>query len=202
MTRRATTDVAPAASSQDDIERTWLDAIRQGDVRAFELLFRSAGPKLIRFARLYVSEDDDAEDIVHAVFCWLWERRLTLPRPRSVRSYLLAAVRNRALNVVRSRRSDLAFRARVAQAAHADDGATSAPSPESELAARDIEHALRDALRQMPPRCRDVYVLLRDHGLTYHDVADALGIAPKTVEFHMSRALDMLRQRLAPWLDG
>ena len=42
--------------------------------------------------------------------------------------------------------------------------------------------------------------MVRDHGLTYAEVADALGIAPKTVEIHMSRSLAILRQRLAPWM--
>ncbi len=75
-----------------------------------------------------------------------------------------------------------------------------APSPDSELASRDIEHALAKALREMPARCREVYTLVREQGFTYAEVAEALGIAPKTVEIHMSRSLAILRVRLAPWM--
>jgi RNA polymerase sigma-70 factor (ECF subfamily) len=199
---QAASQTTPSESSRDDAERAWLDSIRRGDIAAFEHLFRAVAAELADFAASYVDSDDDAEEVVHVVFCWLWEHRFTLPRPRSVRSYLFAAVRNRALNVVRDRQSEIAFRERAEHAARANDVAASSPLPESELAARDIEHALREALSEMPPRCREVYTLLRDHGLTYAGVAEALGIAPKTVEIHMSRALGILRQRLAPWLDA
>jgi RNA polymerase sigma-70 factor (ECF subfamily) len=179
-----------------------LDRVGRGDIVAFEQLFRLFAADLVAFAGSYVDGDDEAEDVVHLVFCWVWEHRFTLPRARSVRAYLFAAVRNRALNVVRDRRTEAAFRERAASAKTAGGYSASAPSPESELAARDIEHALAKALRQMPPRCREVYVLARERGFTYAEIAEALGIAPKTVEIHMSRALAILRLKLAPWLMG
>ena len=52
----------------------------------------------------------------------------------------------------------------------------------------------------MPERCREVFTLTRDQGLTYAEVAALLRISPKTVETHMGRALAFLRRRLAPWL--
>ena len=48
---------------------------------------------LTAFAATYVADDDEAEEVVHVVFCWVWEHRFSLPRPTSVRSYLFAAVR-------------------------------------------------------------------------------------------------------------
>jgi RNA polymerase sigma-70 factor (ECF subfamily) len=188
--------VGHGASADDDFR--WLDAAHRGDIAAFERLFRSFASDLAAFAATYVDGDDEAEEVVHIVFCWLWEHRFTLERPKSARSYLFAAVRNRALNVARDKRTEAAFRERAERAANV--AAEAAPSPESELASRDIAHALALALREMPPRCREVYTLVRDHGLTYAEVADALGIARKTVEIHMSRSLAILRQRLAPWM--
>jgi RNA polymerase sigma-70 factor (ECF subfamily) len=186
----------------DDADRAWLVLADRGDIGAFEQLFRLFAADLMEFASGYAESDDDAEELVHLVFCWLWEHRFALPRPRNVRSYLFAAVRNRALNAARDRRSEAAFRDSAERVARGTELVNSSPSPENELAARDIEHALTEALRQMPPRCREVYALARDHGFTYGEIAEALGIAPKTVEIHMSRTLGILRQRLAPWLTG
>ena len=202
MTRLSTVDQAAQDEPAVHDEDVWLDRVAHGDIAAFERLFRRFAAELAAFAGSYVDGDDEAEEVVHVVFCWLWEHRLTLPRPRSVRSYLFAAVRNRALNVVRDRRTESAFRERAGRAAAGAEFSPSSPSPESELAARDIAHALAEALLRMPPRCREVYSLARDHGLTYAEIAEALGIAPKTVEIHMSRALAMLRVRLAPWMTG
>jgi RNA polymerase sigma-70 factor (ECF subfamily) len=200
--RPSTVDQAAQDEPAGFDERACLDRVGRGDVVAFEQLFRQFAAELAAFARAYVDGDDEAEEVVHVVFCWLWEHRVTLPRPQSVRSYLFAAVRNRALNVVRDRRTEAAFRDRAGRSANDGDFPLTSPSPESELAARDIAHALADALRRMPPRCREVYALARDHGFSYAEIADSLGIAPKTVEIHMSRALAILRVKLAPWLSG
>ena len=198
----ATGRTIPGDSLRDAAEAAWLALGRRGGTAAFEELFRSFAAELTDFASTYVGADDDAEEVVHIVFCWVWDHRFALPRPQSVRSYLYAAVRNRALNVVRDRRTEAAFRERAERASRCNDLAAASPSPDSELAVRDIEHALAAALRGMPPRCREVYVLAREHGLSYAEIAAALDIAPKTVEIHMSRALGILRRRLAPWLDG
>jgi RNA polymerase sigma-70 factor (ECF subfamily) len=181
-------------------ELGWFGAARRGDLSAFEQLFRSYAADLVTFAESYVDGEEEAEDVVHVVFCWLWEHRFTLPRPTSPRSYLFSAVRNRALNVVRDRRTEAAFRKRIEHESLAGHETATSPSPDNELAAREIAHALADALRRMPPRCREVYTLVRHHGFSYSEVSDALEIAPKTVEIHMSRALVILRRELAPWL--
>jgi RNA polymerase sigma-70 factor (ECF subfamily) len=188
----------PESREQEDLD--WFEGVRRGDIAAFERLFRRYAEELVSFAAYRVDGDDDAEDVVHAVFCWLWEHRFSLPQPRSVRAYMFGAVRNRALNMVRDQRTEAAFRERAARAESARANPASAPSPDSELAARDMEHALGAALREMPPRCREVYGLARDSGLSYAEIAEALEISPKTVEIHMSRALAILRVKLARWV--
>jgi RNA polymerase sigma-70 factor (ECF subfamily) len=71
---------------------------------------------------------------------------------------------------------------------------------DAELMASDLATAIQAAVEGLPPRCREVFVLLRTQALTYAEVAVILGISPKTVEVHMTRALAVLRARLGPWL--
>jgi RNA polymerase sigma-19 factor, ECF subfamily len=186
----------------DAIDAAWLAFMRRGDIDAFEQLFQCLAAAMTHFALTYVDTVDDAEECVQVVFCWLWDHRHTLPQPRSIRSYLFAAVRNRALNLVRDRRTEAAHREQAERASREGAVTSAAPAPDSEFAAREIERALRHALTQMSARCREVYTLRRDHGLRNDEVADVLGLSPKTVEIHMSKALGILRARLAPWLDA
>ena len=58
------------------------------------------------------------------------------------------------------------------------------------------------ALRELPPRCREVFELSRVHGLKYAEIAEALEISQKTVEAQMGKALKLMRVRLAQWLPG
>jgi RNA polymerase sigma-70 factor (ECF subfamily) len=174
--------------------------MRSGDTAAFEALFRTHAPDLANFALSYVGSPDAAEEIVHALFCWIWDHRHALQTPRSVRAYLFTAVRNRSRNFIRDERTRGEFLARL------DAGDRSAvigttPATDSRVVAHDLEVAIAAAIGELPPRCREAFTLVREQGLSYADAATVLGIAPKTVEVHMSRALKLLRTKLAVWLE-
>jgi RNA polymerase sigma-70 factor (ECF subfamily) len=182
------------------LEREWLDRLRVDDERAFEQLFRAFAAPLCSFAFSYVRARDQAEEIVQALFCRLWEQRFTLEMPRGMRPYLYSAVRNRALNELRNRRTELSIEDRLSRDAEALPAEEGVRSPHDEAVAKDLAEALGRAVAAMPPRCREVFTLLRYQQLSYAETAQVLGISPKTVEIHMTRALAFLRDQLAPWL--
>jgi len=53
------------------------------------------------------------------------------------------------------------------------------------------------AIRALPPRCREAFVLSRDAGLTHDAIAQIMGTSVRTVESHVGRALAALRTALA-----
>ncbi|MHB1095683.1 MAG: RNA polymerase sigma-70 factor [Gemmatimonadaceae bacterium] len=171
--------------------------LRSGDVAAFERVYRSYVVALCQLADSYVRSRDAAEDIVQELFTWLWANRHDFQPAHGLRAYLFGAVRNRALNALR----DEATATRVS-ATHSSPATRTAGAADAKLMATDLEKAIQAAVEGMPPRCREVFVLLRTQALTYAEVAVVLGIAPKTVEVHMGRALAILRARLGPWLSG
>ena len=74
--------------------------------------------------------------------------------------------------------------------------ASQAPSP-YEVAASQQECAqLLQAIRQLPPRCRQVFVLYRLRQLSMREIAEQLQLAPKTVEHHIARAVQACRRHL------
>ena len=182
-------------------EREWLDRMRAGDERGFELMFRMYVGRLCEFADSYVASSEEAEEIVQGLFQWIWEQRESVEMPRGMRAYLYAAVRNRALNVLRSRRMEHALHERLGRDIASRNEMEIPLAAESLIDARDLNEALDRAVREMPPRCREVFTLLRHQYLTYAEAAEVLAISPKTVEIHMARALAILRTRLAAWLE-
>jgi RNA polymerase sigma-70 factor (ECF subfamily) len=193
--------IAPAEhpDQRDLRDRAWWNAIRTGDVAAFEGLFRAHAPDLADFTCSYVGDPDVAQEIVHVLFCGLWEHRHTLETPRSVRGYLFTAARNRARNHSRDERTRAAFASRLAAAdPHVVIGVV--PATDAAAIGTSIQATVRRAIDELPPRCREVFTLVREHGLTHAETAAILLIAPKTVEVHMTRALKLLRSRLASCL--
>ena len=63
------------------------------------------------------------------------------------------------------------------------------PSAEDEVIARQELAILIDAVRDLPPRRRQIFVLYRGHGLTMREIAERLGISQKTVQKQVSRAM-------------
>jgi RNA polymerase sigma-70 factor, ECF subfamily len=199
MTHPASAPSPNDSHDRDAIERTWLEAIRTGDENAFENLFRSYAGSLCGFAYSHVRSADTAQDIVQELFSWMWDHRHILEVPRNVRAYLYTATRNRSINYLRGRQRDLVFQDRLLRDDIARDASTRHGADE-ELEAADLGEALARAVAELTPRCREVFTLTRDRGLTYAEVAQVLGISRNTVEIHMTRALAMLRERLQPWI--
>lgn len=165
------------------------------DSQAFEELFRSLFPGLVLFARKYVPDLDTAREIVHNVFFNLWEKRGQIDTSSSLKSYLFASVHNRCLNFIRDEKKFDRDESRLQQLDSIDFEDGSARLEEQELAERIFE-----ALRALPEKCREVFSLNRFEGLKYSEIAARLGISVKTVEARMSKALKILREKLADYL--
>ena len=175
-------------------DRDQLARLRSGDHEAFNEIFRQWYEPAVRSAARIVRDTGVAEEISQDVFLELWRRRETLPPDSIAGAYLLQSVRNRALNHLRhlqvQQKSVMHIEALTDSPAHADAAAQ----------ASELELAARAAIAALPPRTREVFVLSRERGLRYSEIADALGVSVKAVEANMSRALRVLRERLAPWL--
>lgn len=190
-----------AAAAREQLELAWFGGVCTGDEAAFESLFRAYAGPLHAFAYSYVGSQTVAQEIVQDLFARMWERRETLEVPRSVYAYLFSATRNRAISHLRSQRAEQAFLARALQAEGTRRLPSSAPQ-EQDLEAQTLEEALDRAVLELPPRCREVFALIRGQQLSHAQVAEVLRISPKTVQIHMGRALALLRQKLRPWLQG
>jgi RNA polymerase sigma-70 factor (ECF subfamily) len=178
-------------------DRELLDRLRDGDAEAFDAIFRAHYAHLVGVAEGMLGDRAAAEEIAQEVMLELWRRRESITLEVSLRAYLFRATRNRALNYIRHERV-----ARRSQP-HLVPERAAAPIADAELVQQEIDTALREAMAELPARCREVFELSRVHGLRYAEIARALDISVKTVEAQMGKALRVLRERLAPWLpDG
>ena len=174
-------------------EARQVEQIRDGDWDAFRALFLAHYPALCRYVHRYVRSQEVAEDLVQEVFFDLWKRRAGWHPEHAPRAFLYGAVRNQMLNHQRRLRTRPQLGTGEALGA-----LLASEDPEETVAYEDFVRVAARAVVALPPRCRDVFVLSREHELTYAEIAATLGISVKTVESHMARALKHLRDHLAP----
>ena len=159
----------------------------------FEKLFRQYQPALVSYAYNYLKSREDALEVVQDVFVSIWNKRGELALDQSLKGYLFTATRNKSLNFLQKKKiSTVSFNAAV------HDGQVEKPSHER-MEAQELETALYDEIYQLPAKCRQIFLLSRQDGMTYAEIANQLNISVKTVENQISIALKRLRKRLADY---
>jgi RNA polymerase sigma-70 factor (ECF subfamily) len=170
-----------------------ITSLRRGDEAAFATVFRTLYAGLVTAAERLLGDQASAEDVAQDVMLELWKRREALPTDVSLRGYLYQSVRNRALNRLRHLRT-------VREAEPHVRPPTAAPPADAHAVTGEMEAAMRQAVADLPEEVRETFLMSRVDGLTYAEIASALGLSVKTVEARMGRALRLVRERLAPWL--
>jgi len=149
-------------------------------------LFRKYYSPLCDFVMRIVKSRDATEDIVQEVFARLWIDRTDWFPEISVRAYLHKAVRNTALNYLKHLQVITSWSARQPEVSGGDIV--------EEVANRELLTAIQEAIDRLPDGSRTIFLLNREEGLTYTEIADVLNISKKTVETQMGRALKALRR--------
>jgi len=169
--------------------------IQEGDRDAFETLFRSYYEEVCGFVDSKIGTSVHSDDIVQEIFLSLWRRRADLEIHSTVRAYLFGAARKEAItHRKRQEVRNQSEEARKKMWSRVRDW--SSPSPVEHLEHSQLERDVQKFIGKLPERRREVYVLSRQHGLTYEEIATVMGISPKTVDNQMVEALKFLRNQL------
>lgn len=158
---------------------------------AFKALFHKEYSGLCRYAVSYLKDSYLAEDVVQETFIKIWEKKQEMIASPDLRFYLVTAVRNNCINVLRKQKAQP-----FALAEH-----THEPEPEVQITpmqykemAEERNRKISQALELLPPKCREVFLLVKMQGMSYKQVAEIMDISQKTVENQMGKALKILRE--------
>jgi RNA polymerase sigma-70 factor, ECF subfamily len=155
-----------------------------------ELLFKEHYEQLHRYAFTIVKDNDEAKDVVQSVFLNLWEKRESLNITTSGKAYLFRSVYNESLNHLK--KQEVLQRHHNISVSETDLSSEQKPFAfEDELL---LKQKIDEVLNELPPQCREVFMKSRAEKLKYTEIAAELGIAVKTVEAHMSKALKLIRK--------
>ena len=170
-----------------------LSAVQRGDQKAFDTLFRRYYPMLCAYGHRFV-ELEDAEEIVEDSLLWIWENRETLVIESSLNSYLFKMVYRRALNklahIDATQRADTRFYEEMQEMLQDTDYYQI-----EELAKR-----IEDAVAALPESYREAFVMHRFRDMSYKEIAETLGVSPKTIDYRIQQALKQLRLDLKDYL--
>ena len=147
--------------------------------RRFDALFAAYGPDIVAYCRWRAGSESDAQDAAAEVFLTAWRRLDAVPEGEAARVWLYATARRVVANQRRSRRRRTALQERLMSEAAAGSSAESL----------DHEAALvREALRRLGARDREVLLLAKWEGLSPAEIGAVLGCLAVTARGRLHRA--------------
>jgi RNA polymerase sigma factor (sigma-70 family) len=156
-------------------------------------MYRQRARALERFVRRLLGNADEAVEVSQEAFLRVYAAEVG-GRTEVSEALLYTVAKNLALSELRKRTS----RATDAMGDLADSG-VEAPgmNPEQIASQRQMIDAVETAMTRMPPKCLEVFRLRKLEDLSHTEIADRLNISTKTVERHITHALQMCHAALA-----
>lgn len=154
----------------------------------YRKLFEEYFAAIRNYIYFKTSDRDLAEDIAQDTFVKLWENRARIDK-RTVKSFLYTISGNLAINQLKRQQLQYKFVNQLSdQSSH--------ESPAFQLEMKEYESKLQDVIASMPNGSREVFLMNRIEDMKYKEIAERLGISVKAVEKRMSKALQIIREKL------
>ena len=173
--------------------------LKKGNPEAYKQLFRLLYPRLKGYCMLFVSDENEAEDIIQDSFISFWEKRNSINIKQPIESYLFVIVKNKCLNYLKNLR--LESRNIPYEQLHATELQHLYQLDLLEKEEQSLEdiliHCFHESVNELPPKMRDVFIKCKLEGRKQKDVAEELGISLKMVEKHIAGAKKQINNRLA-----
>lgn len=176
-------------------------AVSDGDEIAFEKLYKLYFPRLYNFALKIITDSGLAKDVVQNVFIRVWENHESF-RIDQPEAFLYKMVRNASLNFIRHMKVVDNLKAKVkdqylGEELYYIDMVGNEPYL---LIENELREKVVEVMNSLPEKCRIVFQLSRMEGLKNQEIADQLGINIKTVEKHITKALNIYKERFSTYL--
>lgn len=180
-----------------NLEDRLIREIKEGSKKAFEYVFKTYYADLCKYAEELLKNSAQAEDVVINLFVVIWEDRERLYVRTSLKSYLYKGVYNSCLNVIRQRKSHKKYVDFFIN--HSSDLNVKYGSgnyPLSDIIDREFQQIVENAIDQLPPRRREIFIMSRKKQLSHKQIASKLNLSENTVKSHIMNALKQLESVL------
>jgi len=181
-------------------DKILIKLIRDGDKKAFEILFKTFHYKLCNFSINFTHDKEASKDLVSNVFFKIWDKRESFNIKISLSSYLFRAVHNSSINYLERVRIIRGYQTKVEVDYRRTDSQyyqlEYLQNPECQLMEKELDYWIQRGIENLREPTKTVFYLSRFEKKTYREISVILDIAPDTVKMHISKALAALKNFL------
>jgi len=163
--------------------------LKKGNEDAFSFLVKNYNHQLCVYASSLVNNQSLAEDIVQNVYIKTWEKRKLLSENFSIKSFLYKSVYNEYIDQYRKNRSVTLLEKKYIEA-------LDIIVEEDYSVLEKLYHLVQKEIQNLPPKCKNIFLLSKQEGLSNAEISEYLNVSTKTVEAHITKAFCLIRQRV------
>ncbi len=170
---------------------------------AFETLFVKNRGKFTFFAKNYCRDEFVAEDIVVESFLYYWNNKERLADHTNIEAYILTTIKNKCLNFLKQQQihNEAIEQIQKVETWELNFRIASLEACEPQkLYSEEIQGLVNKALESLPLQTRDIYVRSRNLNQSHKEISDDLKLSTKSIEYHISQALKIIRVALKDYL--
>jgi len=173
-------------------DETIITGLKEGNKLIIDQIYHAYHKRIYAFAYSLVKVEDDALDVVHEVFVKLWKNRHRLEPDTHIEPLIFTITRNTVLSLFRKKASEKKYQEHFVHNPTFDKTTNTENIVEYNFLKDKVDHYVQ----QLQPKSREVYSLSREQGLSNKEISQQMGIAEKTVEDHITKALSFLKKHL------
>jgi RNA polymerase sigma-70 factor (ECF subfamily) len=173
-----------------------IKSLKKGDEFGYTHLVKTYHHKLCVYAVSLTNNDDSAEDIVQNVFMSIWRNRGKLKEEFVLKSYLYKSVYNEFIDQYRKQKTVVTLEKKYI------DALTYIVEEEDEKSLERLMKIVKKEIENLPPKCKQIFLLSKEEGLTNIEIAEHLNVSIKSVEAHITKAFKILRSTLSHKVEG
>ncbi len=174
-------------------------AIKDGNEEVFKAFFRSEFNNIAFFIGKYIKDPPTAQDIAQETFITLWNAREQINPALNLRTYTFTIAKNKALNFLRDNAKTRTNSIEEREAA-VNLLALDSISVVAKIEALELEELIEKVYTLLPEKVKESFILNRQFGLTYEEIAKKKGISVKVVEYHIVSALQVFKKKLRGYI--
>ena len=174
----------------------------KADIKRFNNIFVTHRDRYIRFAYSYTYNQEAAEDLVTESLMYYWENRHRLEDVKDIPLYILVTLKNKCLDYLQRERTwnNIAENLLSNKEWELQMRISSLEAEPERLLGDEIQKLVHQALTKLPEKSRHIFIMSRYEGKNYQTIAEETNLSVKSVEFHISKALKLLRKELKDYL--
>lgn len=161
--------------------------LKNGNEKTYSFLLDSYYEQLCVYANSLVNDGISSEDIVQNVFLKVWKNRVKLKEEYSIKNYLYKSVYNEFIDEYRKKKAILALEKKYIDALDS----VILENPETDF--EKLKDLVKLAIKELPPKCKQIFELSKKEGLTNPEIASYLNLSIKTIEAQITKAFKLIR---------